>query len=46
MVKCPMCGTHGREWQEGAFKCPNCCSIYSKFAVLAEAERHGLEALA
>lgn len=46
MAKCPMCGTRGEEWKEnGVFRCPNCSSIYSRFAVLAESGRPGMEAV-
>ncbi|MBI4176561.1 MAG: hypothetical protein HY518_05125 [Candidatus Aenigmarchaeota archaeon] len=44
--KCPLCGTHGKVWENETepevFKCPNCASIFSEFGVIMDSEKeHG-----
>lgn len=41
--KCPVCGTQGKAWHKKpeAWKCPNCCSIFSRFGIIVESEKEG-----
>ncbi len=39
-ANCPMCGTHGRIWNNKpeVFICPNCSTLYSRFGIVIESE--------